>query len=624
MLNSMRSKNNRSIMYILMALLIVGLTGFGISSFTGGSLRSIGSVGDEKIAIDAYARQMNQTIQSVSRQIGRNLTPAEIESSGIQRAVLAEVVATAGMDNEASRLGLSVGDAAVREELLNTPAFKSLAGEFDPEAYKFALERANLSATEYEETLRKQNARGLIESAIASGIQSGETAARTFVTFAGETRDIEWVELTADYLTTPVGEPTEEQLVEQYELNPEAYTAPLTKDITYVWLSPDSLTDQAEVTEAELREAYDINSERYNRPARRAIDRIVFGSQQEALDARARLDSGLIDFDTLAEERGLKLEDIDQGEVEQDQLPQAVADLIFNAADPGVVGPADTDLGPALYRINAIFDENITPFEEVEDDLREELAAEHTGVMVLNMLPEIDDMLAAGATLEELDAETEMELGSLSYSADVTDGIAAYDEFRIAADAAAEGDFPQIENLSDGGVFALRVDRVTQPVRIPLDEIRDQVAEDWNRAETVRRLTELGDRFAGRLAETSDFGSLGIMSETATGLTRAGFVEGTPPLLVTKVFGVDQGQAVVVEDTGSVFLAQVIKVTPVDLNSTENQTMMGRIGDQIDQQIAQDVLDAYKAAVQEAAGVTLNPNAISAVNSQLLSGGAGD
>jgi peptidyl-prolyl cis-trans isomerase D len=476
MLNSMRAKKNRTIMYILMGLLIVGLTGFGISSFTGGSLRNIGSVGEEKISIDAYGRQMNQTMQNISRQIGRNLTPAEIESSGIQRAVLAEVVATAGMDNEARRLGLSVGDAAVREELLATPAFKSLAGEFDPEAYRFALERANLSATEYEETLRKQNARGLIQSSIASGIHSDETVAKAFVSFAGETRDIEWVELTADYLTTPVGEPTEEQLVEQYELNPETYTAPLTKDITYVWLSPDSLTDQVEVTEAELREAYEINSERYNRPARRAVDRIVFSSQQEALDARARLDSGLIDFDKLAEDRSLTLEDIDQGEVEQDQLPQAVGDLIFNAAEPGVVGPADTDLGPALYRINAIFDENITPFEEVEDDLREELAAEHTGVMVLNMLPEIDDMLAAGATLEELGAETDMELGSLSYSADVTEGIAAYDEFRIAADAAAEGDFPQIEHLSDGGVFALRVDKVIQPARIPLDEIRDQVA----------------------------------------------------------------------------------------------------------------------------------------------------
>lgn len=623
MLNSMRSKKNRSVMYILMALLIVGLTGFGISSFTGGSLRNIGSVGEEKISIDAYGRQMNQTIQNVSRQIGRNLTPAEIESSGIQRAVLAEIVATASMDNEARRLGLSVGDAAVREELLATPAFKSLAGEFDPEAYKFALERANLGATEYEETLRKQNARGLIQSSVASGIQSGDTVARVFVSFAGETRNIEWVELTADYLTTPVGEPSEEQLVEQYELNPETYTAPLTKDITYVWLSPDSLTNEVDVTEAELREAYETNSERYNRPARRAVDRIVFGSQQEALDVRARLDSGLIDFDTLAEERGLTLDDLDQGEMEQDQMPQAVGDLIFNAAEPGVVGPADTELGPALYRINAIFDENITPFEEVEDDLREEIAAELTGVMVLNILPEIDDKLAAGATLEELGAETEMQLGTLSYSADVTDGIAAYDEFRTAADAAGEGDFPQIEHLSDGGVFSLRVDKVTQPARIPLDDIRDRVASDWKAAETVRRLTELGERFADRLAETSDFGSLGIISETASGLTRAGFVEGTPPLLVTKVFGVDQGQAVVVADTDSIFLAQVVKVTPVDLNSAENQTMTGRIGGQIDQQIAQDVLNAYMAAVQEAAGVTLDSNAISAINSQLLTPGAG-
>lgn len=623
MLNSMRSKKNRTIMYILMALLIAGLTGFGISSFTGGSLRNIGSVGDERISIDAYARQMNQTIQNVSRQIGRNLTPEEIESSGIQRAVLEEVVTAAGMTNEAKRLGLSVGDAAVRDEILSTPAFKSLTGEFDPEAYKYALERINLTPAEYEESLRMTNARNLIQSAVATGIRSNDTAAEVFVSYAGETRDIEWVELTADYLTTPVADPTGEQVVEQYELDPEAYTAPLTKDITYVWLSPDSLSAEVEVTDAELLEAYNINSERYNRPARRAVDRIVFGNQQDAQDARARLDSGLIDFDALAEERGLTLEDIDQGELERDQLPQPVGELIFNAAEPGIVGPAETDLGPAIYRINAIFDESITPFEDVKDDLREELASEHTGTMVLNMLPEIDDMLAAGATLEELGAETKMQLGTLSYSAELTDGIAAYDEFRTVADQTGEGDFPEIEHLSDGGVFALRVDKVTQPARIPLDEIRDKVARDWKTAETVRRLTELGDRFAGRLAETSDFGSLGIISQTAGGLTRAGFVEGTPPLLVTQVFDAEQGQAVVVADTQSVFLAQVVKVTPVDLNAAENQAIVARIRDQIDQQVAQDVLYAYMSAVQEAAGVTLDPNAISSVNSQLLARGAG-
>lgn len=623
MLNSMRSKKNRTIMYILMALLIVGLTGFGISTFTGGSLRNIGSVGDEKISIDDYARQMNQTMQNVSRQIGRNLTPAEVESSGIQRAVLAEVVAVAGMDNEASRLGLSIGDAAVRDELVATPAFQSIDGKFDPEAYRFALERSNLSATEYEETLRKQNARGLLQGSVATGIRSGDTAAAAFVSYAGETRDIEWVELTADYLTTPVGEPTEEQIVEQYEMNPEAYTSPLTKDITYAWLSPDRLTDEIEITDAELQEAYNINSERYNRPARRAIDRIVFGTEQEALDARARLDSGLIDFDALASERGLTIDDIDQGEVEREQLPEAVGVLIFNAAEPGVVGPADTDLGPALYRINAIFDANITPFEDVEDELRDELASEHTGVMVLNLLPEIDDKLAAGATLEDLDAETRMELGTLSYSAEVTEGIAAYDEFRAVADLANEGDFPEIEHLSDGGVFALRVDKVTQPARIPLEDVRDRVADDWKAAETIRRLKELGDRFAARLAETSDFGSLGIVSETASKLTRAAFVEGTPPLLVTRIFDVAQGETVVVEDTGSVFLAQVTSVTPVDLNTAENQAMVARIRGQIDLQISEDVLNAYMSAVQQAAGVTLNPNAIESVNSQLLTGGAG-
>ena len=606
-------------MYILMGGLIVGLTGFGISNFTGGSLRNIGSVGDQKISINDYASQMNQTLNSVSRQIGRNLSAAEVQASGIQRSVLAGVVANAAITNESEILGISVGDKAVQEELLATPSFKSLTGEFDEEAYRFTLSRLGQSAAEYEESIRRENARNLIQSSVATGVVSDGSVAEMFVTYAGEERQIEWIELTADNLSEPVGAPTEEQLVEQYELNPQAYTSPLTRDITYVWLRPEDLTDQAQVTDTEIQEYYDQNAERYNRPARRAIDRIVFPSQQEAEDARARLDSGVVDFDGLAEERGLTVDDIDQGEVEVTDLTTDEGNLIFGSAEPGVVGPANSNLGPALYRINAIFDAQNDPLEEVRDEIVEELAAEHTSRMILEMMPEIDDKLAAGATLEELAQETALTLDNISFADEDSDGIAAYDEFRAAAVQAKEGDFPEILRLDDGGIFALRVNGITEPARIPLEEIRDQVVNDWTAAETVRRLRDLAEGYAARLVSDPDFGSLGLLGNIANNISRNGFIEGTPPTLVSQLFAVDQFGTVIVDDVQSVFLAMVTDITDYDLNNEDAQATVARIQTQLDQQIAQDILSAYGQAVQERAGVQLDQGAINAVNTQIFS-----
>ncbi len=623
MLNSMRSKGNRTMVWILMGLLIVGLTGFGIGGFTNGSQRNVGAVGDTPIGVDDYGRQLNQTVQSVSNQIGRNLTPAEISQSGIQQAVLSELIGTAALDNEAAKLGISVGDEVVRDELLATPAFRSLAGEFDTQAYQFSLERAGINSSEYEATIRLENARAILQGSVLSGLSSDQTAANTFVAFAGETRDFDWVELTAENLSAPVAPPGEEALTEHYELNPAAYTAPLTRDITYVWLSPESLTDQVDLSADEIKEAYEINSERYNRPARRVIDRIIFSSQAEAEQARSQLDALGTDFDAVATGRGLTAADIDQGEKEKTQLAPAIGDVVFAATEPGIVGPVDTDLGPALYRINAIFDENIIPFETVEQELRTELAAERTSVLVLNLLPEIDDLLAAGATLEELASDTAMELSTVSYTATTTEGIAAYEAFRQAASLSSEGDFPEIVSLSDGGVFALRLDGITQPARIPLDQVRDQVIRDWTAAETVRELHAVAQDLADKLSETSQMSDLDVDFVTAEGVARTGFVDGTPPLMVTEIFIGGQNSTVIVDDVNSVFLARLNDIHDMDLSIEVNQQTLDRISEQLDLQVAQDIQAAYTQALQNDAGVSINQAMIDAVNSQLFTGGYG-
>ncbi len=65
--------------------------------------------------------------------------------------------------------------------------------------------------------------------------------------------------------------------------------------------------------------------------------------------------------------------------------------------------------------------------------------------IIADRIDSVDDLLAGGATLEELASETEMQLGQIDWTATTNQDIAAYDAFRDAASTAAEGDFPEVD-----------------------------------------------------------------------------------------------------------------------------------------------------------------------------------
>jgi peptidyl-prolyl cis-trans isomerase D len=65
-----RGKGANIFVWIILGLLIVGLAGFGVGGF-GGSVRSIGKVGDREITTSDYARALQQEIRAYEAQIGQ-------------------------------------------------------------------------------------------------------------------------------------------------------------------------------------------------------------------------------------------------------------------------------------------------------------------------------------------------------------------------------------------------------------------------------------------------------------------------------------------------------------------------------------------------------------------------
>ena len=602
---------SKTAVWALMALLILGLGGFGAINLSG-NLRSIGSVGDKSISVDQYARQLQQEIRAIEAQTGESLSFARAQEMGLDRAVLQRIVRNRALDHEADEMGLSIGDATLRDEIVAISAFQGIDGNFDREGYRFALQQSGMSEAEFERSIREEAARGLLQRAILGGVSMPDTYARTLVDYVAEQRSFTWARLSESDLDTPVAAPTEEELQAYYDANTDDFMLPASKSITYAWLRPEDLLDEIEVPEEELRAEYDARSDEYDQPERRLVERLVFANEEAATQAAAALEVDGTTFEALVEERGLALADVDMGDVAKSDL-DAAGDAVFGAQSGDIVGPLPTSLGPALFRVNAVLPAQNVPFEEAREVLEETLAISRATRAVEARAQEIDDRLAGGATLEDLAEETKMNLGTIDWTQESSEGIAAYGAFREAAASLSADAFPQIDQLEDGGVFAMRLDE-TKPERPePFEQARDAVETAWRNAQIVEALTAKAENLTGTLAEADGFEAAGLTPQLGEGMTRSSYVDGTPDDFMDQVFDLEEGGVAVLPAGDSVVVLRLDAVTPAG-EDDQTQALMDRLSQQLDQALAQGLFDIYSNAVMRDADPQIDQRAVSAVH----------
>ena len=616
MSNPLRSKKRGStVIWVLMGLLVLGLGGFGARNF-GGSVRSIGTVGDRDIDLRDYARTLQREIQAASAQIGQPVSFEQAQALGIDRAVQAQVIATAALDNEAARIGLSVGDAEVRRKLSGIAAFTGPDGGFDRDAYRLALKQEGFGESEFESKLRDEAARTLLQGAVLGATAAPEALVGRLAAWATETRDFTLAELIASDLPDPVATPDDATLKAYYDAHPDAFTRPETRHITYVWLSPEMITGRVQLDEEALKKTYQDRIGEFVTPERRLVERLVYPTEAEARAAKARLDGGEATFEDLAKERGLALADIDLGEMSQEALGQA-GDAVFALDAPGVVGPLPSDLGPALYSMNGILAAQETTFEEARDDLAAEAAADQARRLIAEESDGIEDLLASGATLEDVAKEKGMELATIDFSTETEDGIAAYTAFRDTAKAAKAEDFPTLAQLDDGGVFALRLDGIDPPALKPLAEVRDDAIAGWQHEETHRKLVALGAEIKAKVEAGTPLAATGLVATRFEGFARGGFIADTPAEVAAEAFRLPEGGTAVVDTPDRVHVVSVTALHPADPAGDEVVKIRETIEAQLGQSLAQDMFQLFTQGLENRAGIRLDPAAINAVHAQM-------
>lgn len=604
------NKLSKTFVWILMGMLMLGLAGFGAVNLSG-TVRTVAQVGDEDVSVDAYVRELQREIRAVEAQTGQPMQMSQARELGLDQRALARLVSLAALNNEVAQLGVSIGDANLQKEIVGIQAFQGPDGSFDREAYRFQLEQIGMTETEFEEDLRKETARTIVQGAVMDGVEMPAIMTKALADYVLARRSFTVATLSPDALTTPIPEPTDAEIQAYYDANTDRFTLPRTKKITYAVLSPEMLQDTVEIDEDALKRLYEQRKDQYQQPERRLVERLVYPSEEEATAAMAQLEVGGADFEQLVRERELELSSVDLGDVTRDDLGEA-ADAVFAAEIDQVVGPLPSVFGPALFRVNGSLAEQNVSFEDAEPELRAELAGERARRLIESQAEDINDMLAGGATLEELATETEMELGKIDWTRQSDDGIAAYDGFRQAAQAVREDDFPEIGFLEDGSIFALRLDEVLPPRPEPLESARDRVAAAWVQEQTAKALEEQANGIVTQLAVDGDFTATGLPFRVENALTRTAFLDNVPADFMTQIFEMEPNELRVIAGPDAAFIVRLDEVLP-PAETDEQRLMQAAAAAQLNQALAQNIFDIYVRDAQTRARPTLDQRALNAV-----------
>ena len=610
-----QKKGTQAAAWVLTGLLVLGLGGFGVTNF-GGTVTTIGSVGGTPITTQDYANAMRQEMAAYAAQRGvPRISMPEALEAGLNRRALSAVVTRAAFDDETARLGISAGDSRVADDLKQRNAFKDMSGTFDRETYRLALRQEGWSEAEFEDALRRDLARSVVQGAVVGGFAPPQPAVDSFYRYIAERRSFSMIRLAEGDLTTPLPEPTEAALQAWYDANIARFTKPEARRIAYAALLPDALAPDQAVDEEALQRMYDERIDEFVVPERRLVERLVFPDQAAADAAKAKLDAGQ-SFEDLVAEIGTTMSAIDLGDVSQTDLGPA-GDAVFAAGD-GAVVVADSSLGPAIFRLNGTLAGENLSFAEAREFLATEMQGDAARRLIADRVEAIDDRLLEGAGLQELADELGMVYATLDHVPGLqgAEGIEGYTAFRAAAEAATLEDFPEAIVLDDGGVVALQFLETVPASPIPFAEGKEAVMADWRAAKLVEALSARAIEMKSALESGAAIGSLGIVDQTPE-TTRLTSVEGAPPELIEAAFTMLPKEIRVVEQGNFIAVVVLNAVLPADETSADATAMKSLLAAQMQQAISDDALTAFSDALIAGSAVTLNDAAITAVHTSL-------
>ncbi|MCC2688541.1 MAG: parvulin-like peptidyl-prolyl isomerase [Rhizobiaceae bacterium] len=532
MLEALRNAARTWVAKLLLLLLVLSFAVWGISGqITSGIGRTyVVAAGDTTVTPLEYRLAYDRQIAVLSQQFGRAITREQARALGIEDQVLAQLVAGAVLDEQASELGLGLSEDKLAALTMQDPAFRGPGGQFDRQQFEFALRQIGMRPEDYLNNRAQLAVRQQIVEAVSDGLSAPDTFLRAVALYRGEDRTVDYIALPKSAVE-PIEEPADNVLKAWFEENKATYSAPEYRTIAYVKLEPVDIVDESAITEEQVAEDYERNKERFTTPEQRTIEQIVFKSKEAAEKALASIRGGAT-FDSVVASEGKTQADTLLGTFTRQRVPDpAVAEAAFKLPEGEVSGVVDGAFGPVLLRVTEIKPEVVRPLAEVAPEIRRDLALAEASRVLLDVHDSYEDSRAAGETLREAAAKLNLDVvtvevnrNGLKPDGSVVTDIPQSPELLNAAFETEAGIENAAIDVGGSGFVFYEVEQITPARERAFEEVSQKVVADWKAAETVKRLAAKAADLEKRLKDGTPMETLAaelkLEKQTKRGLKR--------------------------------------------------------------------------------------------------------
>lgn len=519
MLQDIRDNAQGTIAKVIIGLLIVSLSIWGMDAIVGGfsGEPEVATVNGEDITEREFMRVVQMESQRRLSEMD-NPDPSMLDEDRVRSEVLESLIQEKVMTQDAEEQGLELSDQDIDSLITQMPQFQ-VDGTFNRDRFVSAVRNMGMGVGEFRETMRKQYVVNQIRAGIAqSGTVTDENVAQ-LLRIQNQTRDFRVVTLSEDSVSDQV-EVTESEIEAYYQDNEDAFQQPEKVDAEYIALSQEALADSTDVSDEELREYYEERSSELASEERRAAHILIEDGEdaEETMSTiQERLASGE-DFSEMAEEFSVDTvsaeEGGDLGFAERGVYDEAFEEALFQLDKGEVSEPVSTSFGIHLIKLLDVQKAEVPPLEELEDELRRELARSKASERFAEVRSELADLAYAADDLDgpaqELGLEVREKDGITREGGEAPFDHEGLVRQLFSEDVLRDGFNTELIDVGDNMSVVARVAQYQEAQQQPLEEVTDEIRDALTRQKTREALAERAEAVIADLESGKDIEETGV------------------------------------------------------------------------------------------------------------------
>ncbi|MFN2362280.1 MAG: SurA N-terminal domain-containing protein [Marinobacter sp.] len=499
MLQDMRDNAQGTIAKVIIGLLIVSLSIWGMDAIVGGfsGEPEVATVNGEDVTEREFLRVVQMESQRRLSEMD-DPDPSMLDEDQVRQDVLESLIQEKIMTQDAEEQGLELSDQDIDSLITQMPQFQ-VDGTFSRDRFVSAVRNMGMGVGEFRETMRKQYVVNQIRAGIEQSATVADETVAQLLRIQNQTRDFRAVTVPADAVSDEI-EVSDAEIEAYYQDNEGEFQQQERVNTRYIALSLEALAESVEVSEEQLREFYEERSSELAKEERRASHILIedgADADETMATIQERLEGGEA-FSDLAEEFSIDTSSAEQGGdlgfAERGVYDSAFEDALFALEEGEVSEPVSTSFGVHLIRLEDVQKADTPPLEEVEDELRRELAEREATDRFAEVRSELADLAYAADDLAGPAEELGLEVREKS---DITEdgGDAPFDHAGLVRqlfsdDVLKDGFNTELIDVGDNMSVVARVDEYYEAQKKPLEDVSDEIRTTLIRQKTREAMSE--------------------------------------------------------------------------------------------------------------------------------------